>query len=87
MPEQASVRLPVTTVDLGRFVKFEPASSDQHYRVGGEGGRRSGEIGLCAGTIGLRHSSGYEVLLQFADGSLDSFRPHDLFPIVDEVRA
>lgn len=73
-------------IDLGRFVKFEPSTGEQHYRVGGIGGRRSGEVGLCAGVIGLRHSAGYEVLLQFSDGKVESFSPHALLPVLESTQ-
>jgi len=70
-------------VDLNRLVTFEPAHTPGYWSVGGEGGRRSGEVGECLGVISLRHASGYEVVLQFPDGAIDTFAPMNLFPVVE----
>lgn len=77
---QGSLDLPCTGIDLARFVDFTPSVHDTSWRVSGIGGRRSGEVGQEVGVIGLRHAPGYEVLLRFEDGDVDSFAPHALFP-------
>lgn len=86
MPDQIAMNMQVSNIDLRRFVKFEPATGQQHYRVGGIGGRRSGEEGLCVGVICLRHSAGYEVVLQFSDGKVESFSPHALLPVLESAQ-
>ena len=78
---QQSLGLETRDIDLAKFVKFEPSTSPMRYTVSGAGGRRSGQTGLCLGVISLKHASGYEVLLEFPDGKVDSFAPLDLFPV------
>ena len=83
MTQQLDMPLPVTDIDLRRYVKFEPSTAPSWWCVGGERGRRVGEHGLLVGTIQLKHAGGYEVLLQFPDGKLDSFAPNGLFPVLE----
>jgi len=68
-----------------KFVQFEEAPGNTFYAIGGEGGRRAGHVGRFIGTIGLRHANGYEAVLQFPDGQMDTFNPHELFP-ADEAQ-
>jgi hypothetical protein len=65
---------------IAKFVQFNEAAGDTFNVVGGIGCRRSGHVGRFIGTIGLRHANGYEIVLQFPDGKMDTFAPHDLFP-------
>lgn len=65
---------------LLKFIQFNEAPGDTFNVVGGIFGRRAGQIGRFIGTIGLRHVAGYEIVLQFPDGKMDTFNPHDLFP-------
>jgi len=83
MSKQPPLDLPPAKIDLGKFVIFsKPACQPCHYRVSGIGTKRAGQVGQHAGTIGLRHCGGYEVLLQFEDGKVESFSPMSLFPEV-----
>lgn len=82
MSVQQSLQLDVTSIDLARFVDFNPIPDPQRRRVAGMG-RRGQQVGTEVGIIALRHSAGYEVVLQFADGKLDSFNPHELFPVLE----
>lgn len=67
-----------------KFTEVTMSSHDQRWRVGGMGGRMSGQVGKLLATVGLRHSPGYEVVLQFKDGTIDSFAPHNLSPFIPE---
>lgn len=82
MSTQQALQLDVTAIDLARFVDFNVITEPQPWRVAGFG-RRGRQIGMSVGVIALRHAAGYEVVLQFPDGKLDSFNPHDLFPVLD----
>lgn len=68
--------------DLYRLVRCELVTDGAWWRVGGGGGRRSGETGLAVGILSLRHAGGYEIVLQFADGKVDSFQPLNLFVVI-----
>lgn len=70
-------------VDLARFVKFNPSAFEQRYRVA-SGDKRAGREGVCIGTIVLKHSGGYEVLLRHDDGTIDSYNAMQLFPVTLE---
>lgn len=49
--------------DPRRFVNAELIESGARYRVGA-GDSRSGQRGTAIGVISLRHSAGYEIVLQ-----------------------
>jgi hypothetical protein len=61
---------------------FTPVAPGSFWQVAGEPprARRAMQIGEQVGLVGLPHSGGYEVWLRFADGKMDSFNPHELFP-------
>lgn len=84
---QESLGLNTPQIDVSKFVKFEASTGTQRFQVGGVDGRRSGEVGLCLGVISLRHAGGYEVLLEFPDGKVESFAPMALFPMQEAKRA
>lgn len=48
---------------------------------------RMGEIGRAVAVIGLKHSSGYEIVIRFADGKMESFTAMDLYPDPARVAA
>lgn len=76
-------RLDVTTdIDLRRFIHFARDPNPSPVMVGGMpgAGRRGGEVGTAIGVIGLKHVNGYEVLVEFSDGKIESFNPMELFP-------
>lgn len=64
--------------DPRRFVNAELIENGARYRVGA-GDSRSGQSGTAIGVISLRHSAGYEIVLQLDNGRVDSFSPMQLF--------
>jgi hypothetical protein len=79
--------MPVTTaIDVRRFVRFEAIEDGRQVFVGGMGGKRSQEQGTTIGIISLKKAGSYEVLVQFADGKIESFTPMSLFPVTEEHR-
>lgn len=66
-------------IDISRLVKYEPMPNGGVVRVLGVG-RRSSEIGQCIGIISLKHASGYEVVVRFDDGKIETFSPMGLAP-------
>lgn len=68
-----------TTVDVRRFVQFNPNPARSKVMPYGIG-RRSGEVGEAIGTICFKHDSGYEVVVEFDDGKQESFAPNALRP-------
>jgi hypothetical protein len=83
-PGQRTLELGVSIPDLRRLVRYEVLPDGAEWRVGGVGGRRAGEVGKAIGILALRHGSGYEVVLQFADGAMDTFQPHTVFPHITQ---
>lgn len=69
-------------VDLTRMVRYEEVPDGTWYRVG-SGDSRAGGIGQVIGILALKHSPGYEVVLQLTDGKVDTFSPLQLFPMQD----
>lgn len=69
-------------IDVSRFVKCNAYPEPRSVKVGGCG-RRAGQAGMAIASIALKHAGGYEVVVEFPDGKLDSFAPLDLFPDVD----
>lgn len=69
-------------IDLNRLVDFQPAPCGRRWRCT-EGSKRRGTVGRAIGVIALRHASGYEVVLELDDGSLDTFSPMALVPVLD----
>lgn len=65
-------------IDLSRFVTFEPARFPVVYQIGGT--RKQGRM---VGTIRLKHSSGYEILLKDEDGKITSHNPYTIFPVLN----
>ncbi|WP_395736305.1 hypothetical protein [Prosthecobacter sp.] len=62
-------------------MEFFDVLGTQRWQVSGEKkARRGGQIGIAIASIGLKHSQGYVVVLQFDDGKIDSFNPHMLSP-------
>lgn len=70
----------LTDADLRRFVSVQELPEGLRYRVG-SGCKRAGQCGVAIATIGLKRSAGYEVVMQLDNGSIESFRPMQLFPI------
>ncbi len=62
-----------------KFVDVSMASPGQRWRVMKSGKHRD-KIGDIVATIGLRHAPGYEVVLKFEDGTIESFAPNALCP-------
>lgn len=62
---------------LARFVNVHLIDDGNRYVVG-PGDKREGLRGRHIATIGLRHDSGYEIVLQLDNGKLDSFVPGHL---------
>lgn len=64
-----------------RFVAVEMFPQESYWTPSGESrARRAGQVGKAVCSIHFRHSAGYEIVLQFPDGKLDSFNPQMLFP-------
>lgn len=78
---QAALALNTPKLDLSRFVQWNEYPERPLVRVGGVG-RRAGQVGSALGNVALKHASGYEVVVQFSDGRVESFAPLDLFPEV-----
>lgn len=79
-PAQQSIGLNTPKVDISRFVQWNEYPEPRNVRVGGCGGRRSGQIGMALGNVALKHAGGYEIVVLFPDGKVESFAPLDLFP-------
>lgn len=62
-----------------RFVLYTPITDGQRYVVA-SGDKRAGRRGTAVAILGLRHASGYEVILRMDDGKQDSFAPMSLMP-------
>ncbi len=69
-------------VDLSRLIRYEEVKNGPWYRVG-SGDSRAGGIGQVIGVLSLKHSQGYEVVLQLTDGKIDTFSPLQLFLMQD----
>lgn len=82
MTSQASLPLSTPSIDIARLVVFNENPFRSRWVVGASS-KRSGQIGECLGTIGLRHGSGYEVVLLFDDGKIDTYAPLSLYPAGD----
>lgn len=67
-------------IDLNQLVDFVPHPGGGIWEST-EGSKRRGLRGTWIGNINLRHSSGYEVVLQLQDGSISSFAPSSLRPV------
>jgi len=65
-----------------RFVDVTQSTQPTKWRVAGFG-RRGGQVGIDVAVVGFKHGNGYEVILCFDDGKLDSFAPMALFPALD----
>ena len=76
---QLALGLDVTTINIAKLIRWKPVTDGARWRVGGTG-RMSGQAGRGVGIISLRRHSGYEVVLQFDDGSIDTFAPLSLYP-------
>ncbi len=64
-----------------RFVEIIRIPHDAWWRVTpSPGARRAGQVGKAVANVGLRHAGGYELVLKFQDGKLDSFAPNNLSP-------
>lgn len=70
-------------VDLARLVRYEEVKDGPWYRVG-SGDSRAGSYGQTIGILALKHSQGYEVVLQLTDGKIDTFSPMQLFPVKND---
>lgn len=71
-------------VDLARLVDYTAVEDGSWYRVG-SGNGRVGQVGQQIGVIALRHSPGYEVVMHMQNGRVESFAPHNLFPLRSEA--
>jgi hypothetical protein len=65
--------------DLARLVHFEETPDGQRWVVGA-GNSRAGMRGRSIGVISLKHSPGYEIVMQLDNGRIDTFAPYQLFP-------
>lgn len=74
--------IPVDAEEIRRrFVQVIPAARPSWWRVMGQrGGRRSQEVGKAVCNVNLRHAPGFELVLLFPGGKMDSFRPDMLCP-------
>lgn len=64
---------------IASLVHYEVFNNGARWIVGGMG-RRGGQIGVAIGSLALKHAGGYEIVLRFPDGKIDSFSPMALFP-------
>lgn len=78
---QVALNIGALPLDVSKLVVFNPNPHGQRWRSA-SGDFRRGVEGVAIGTICLKHASGYEVVLQMDDGSIDSFAPMSLFPVV-----
>lgn len=65
--------------DLLRFVQWAEYPDQPAVRVAGTG-KRGGQVGRALGNVSLKHDGGYEVVVLFDDGKMESFTPMSLFP-------
>lgn len=70
---------------LARFVDLM-MFEDGHRYVVGAGDHRCGLRGQHIATIGLKHDSGYEIVLKLDNGKIDTFRPGNLMLEIFETR-
>jgi len=84
MTLQRSIALSTQELDLNRLVDFVPNPLGGRWECT-EGSKRRGVRGTWIGNINLRHSSGYEIVLQLDDGSITSFAANALRPLRDEA--
>lgn len=66
-------------IDLLRFVQWAEYPDQPLVMVAGMG-KRGGHIGRALGNISLKRAGGYEVIVLFDDGKIESFAPMALFP-------
>lgn len=66
-------------IDLLRFVQWAEYPDQPRVMVAGVG-KRGGQVGLALGNVSLKHDGGYEVVVLFDDGRIESFAPMSLFP-------
>lgn len=64
---------------IRRFVDVELVEDGPRYVVGA-GDNRTGARGTLIAVVRLRHSVGYELILQLDNGKLDSFSSMQLYP-------
>lgn len=64
---------------LKRFVQIVPYTQPTYWRVV-RSGKYSGLVGRAVCNINLRHDPGFEVVLAFEDGSMESFASQALAP-------
>lgn len=77
---QATLGLAAPAIDLSRFVEWQEYPEPRDVVIAGQGGRRAGQQGRAIGCIGLKRSPGYDVLVEFPDGKIESFSPMSIFP-------
>ncbi|ODP34990.1 hypothetical protein [Pandoraea sp. ISTKB] len=65
---------------VAKFVEVTLHDGDGVRWVVGPGDKRAGQSGTVIATIGLRHSSGYEIVLKLDSGKIDCFAPMQLYP-------
>ncbi|EPQ6932555.1 hypothetical protein ACUVZD_000198 [Pseudomonas aeruginosa] len=70
----------VAPIDLARLVKISPSPFLSQWEVAGGGRKWNGRIGRHVGVLEVNNARSYGILLQFADGDIQAFNPHDLFP-------
>lgn len=78
---RAAATLPATRsrYDLARLVEFKETPDAPRWRVGA-GNNRQGQHGQQIGVVSLKHTPGYEIVLQLDNGKIDTFSPMQLFP-------
>lgn len=79
---QAQLALDVPSIDVERLVKFTPHPADfqSYWDVNGGTARYRDRTGKSIGVIEIRNARAHGIVLQFDDGAVAAFHPHDLFP-------
>jgi len=70
----------VAPIDLARLVKVSPSPFLTQWEVAGGGCKWNGRIGRHVAVLEVTNARSYGILLQFADGDIQAFHSHDLFP-------
>ncbi|HGN3115186.1 TPA: hypothetical protein ACKRQV_001270 [Pseudomonas aeruginosa] len=67
-------------LDLAKLIRVSPSPFHTQWEVAGGSGKWLRRIGRHVGSIEIANSRAHGILLQFADGGVQSFHPLDLFP-------
>lgn len=80
---QKALNLNAPAIDLTRFVAWNEYPDRPFVVIAGGEGRRAGQRGRALGCVALKRSPGYDVVVEFADGKVESFSPMAIFPAPD----